>query len=166
MARAHFVKKAQKDYPEHGIVKGEPYYWWKFKNSPKRFSKTPPKASDLTQSEFKAAMSDIEERIAAIGGDSLEDLDTIKGERDELVDQLYDLANEQDEKFNNMPESLQGGSTGEMLESRRDECNSMAEELAAVDLEITKEEDMTDEDVKDAIEGAVSDLNNVSYNGE
>lgn len=166
MARAHFVQKARKDYPEHDIKKGESYYWWAFRYGGKHFSKTPPKASQLTQSEFLSAMADIEERIGAISGDSLEDLPNIQSERDELVDELYNLAQEQEDKKSNMPEGLQEGQTGELLQTRCDECNSMAEELAAVDLTIEKEEGMTDDEVKEAIEGAVSDLNGVSYSGE
>ena len=65
-----------------------------------------------------------------------------------------------------MPEGLQEGSTGELLQSRCDSCNEMAEELEAVDLNIEKEDEMTDDDVREAIENAVTDLQNVSYNGE
>ncbi len=46
MARAHFVKAAAKDHPEHGIKKGESYWWWAFRSaygSRKVYSKTQPK---------------------------------------------------------------------------------------------------------------------------
>jgi hypothetical protein len=52
MARAHFVKKARKAIPGTDIKKGDSYYWWKFRFGGKRTSKTAPKASQLTQSEF------------------------------------------------------------------------------------------------------------------
>lgn len=52
MASVTFVKKAMKDYPDHGIKKGESYYWWKFRFGGKHYSRTPPRQSQLTQSEF------------------------------------------------------------------------------------------------------------------
>ncbi len=42
MAKATFVKKAQKDYPEFGIKKGDSYWHWAFAFGPKYKSKTQP----------------------------------------------------------------------------------------------------------------------------
>ncbi len=52
MARAHFVKKARKDNPAAGIKAGDSYYWWKFRRGGKHYSKTAPRPSQLTQSEY------------------------------------------------------------------------------------------------------------------
>lgn len=73
MPRVHYVKKARKD---NGCVsKGESYYWWKFRYGSKCMSKKPPKASQLTQSEFLSTVYDINERIEECACDSLEDLE-------------------------------------------------------------------------------------------
>ena len=64
MARAKFVKAAAKDYPEHGIKKGESYYWWQLFKRPKQYSKTAPRQSQLTGSSFLSTVYSIEERIA------------------------------------------------------------------------------------------------------
>lgn len=51
MARVHFVKSARKAQPKNGIEKGDSYYWWQFYKSPKQFSKTRPKPSQLIASD-------------------------------------------------------------------------------------------------------------------
>jgi len=66
MARANFVKAAAKDYPEQGIKKGDSYYWWKFRHGGKRYSKTMPKQSQLTQSEFLSGVWSVEETLAEL----------------------------------------------------------------------------------------------------
>jgi hypothetical protein len=55
MARA-FSRVAGKDYPEHGIKKGDTYYFWSvgFRGR-KQMSKTPPRQSQLTGSKMSAA---------------------------------------------------------------------------------------------------------------
>lgn len=132
MPRVHHVEHAAKDHPDIGVKKGEPYYWWKFKNRVGNGtvvkSKTPPKASQLTRSEFASTWRSIEEQIEALPLDESlhEALQGIAGD-------LHALADEQDEKFNNMPEGLQQGSTGELLEQRRDAANEWADAIEALD---------------------------------
>ena len=99
MARATFVKAAAKDYPEHGIKKGEPYYWWKFRHDRDRISKTPPRPSQLTQSEYLGRVYGIQERIEdATADDSLRDL------AEELADELRELAVKNGEEFAACPD--------------------------------------------------------------
>jgi len=50
MPRVHFVKHARKD--NDLVKKGESYYWWKFRFTGKCMSKTPPRKSQLTESEY------------------------------------------------------------------------------------------------------------------
>lgn len=134
MTRAHFVKAAAKDYPKAGIKKGEPYYWWKFKqrygNSPRLMSKTRPRPSQLTQSEYLSQALSLQERI-----DDLEPNESMLGEVLSIIEDLRTLSDEQGEKFDNMPEGLQQGDTGQLLEQRRDACNDFADALEAVRLD-------------------------------
>lgn len=186
MARVHHVKAARKDYPDADIKKGESYYWWKFRYGGKRMQKTYPKQSQLTQSEFLGTIYDIQDRLEALGGD----IEEAKSERDAIVSELQDLASECEDRKSNMPDGLQEGPTGEMLQNRSDECNSMADELDGVDLDIENEFDEKDykrepneseEDfkkrVEDAeneaeteydqkVEDAIGELQGISYNGE
>jgi phage-related minor tail protein len=163
MARVHHVKKALKDYPDIGVKKGEPYYWWAFRFGGKHRSKTPPKASQLTQSEFLGAMADIEERIQGIADD---DLAAAKTEVEEIVSELESLASEQEDKLGNMPDGLQQGSTGELLQSRADTTNEMASELEGIDLDLEKEEGETDEEFAERVADAIGEVKNTSYGGE
>ena len=155
MPRVIHVQKAAKDYPDKGIKKGEAYYWWKFRYGPKMFSKTPPRQSQLTQSEFLGSMYDIEERIQDLNAAA--GFEAIESERDSIAEELRELAESQDEKLNNMPESLQQGSTGELLDERRQNAEEMADSLEGVELD----SEMDQEDM----ESAVDEMRQVSYNG-
>lgn len=166
MPKVNFVKKARKNYKEAGIKKGESYYWWKFRFGGKYMQKTAPRRSQLTQSDFLSAIYDIEDRISEIS--TLEEAQT---ERDEIVSELRDLASEQEDKLSNMPENLQSSPTAELLQNRADECNSFADELESVDLDIEEDEDIKDEEERrdnfnERADDAISELQNCSYNGE
>jgi len=137
MTRAIFVKKAQKDYPEHSIKKGESYYWWKFRFGGKHFSKTAPKASQLTQSGFLQTLYDIQERIEGVGVD--EDLDSFLTE---VKSDLESLRDECQSSLDNMPQHLQeSSSSGEMLTNRIDALGSFMDELDGISTDIDVDED-------------------------
>lgn len=131
MARTHFVKKARKAIRYAGIKKGDSYYWWKFRFGGKRVSKTPPKQSQLTQSDFWSAVFSAQETAA----ESVPEFDSLASVRDDLV---YDLQNIEDEtqgKFDNMPEGLQQGDTGQMLEERVSAIQDVISEIEGIDCE-------------------------------
>lgn len=69
MPRVHFVKKARKDVSNSDIKKGESYYWWKFRFGGKCVSRTPPKQSQLTQSDFLSQIYKIQDRISEMTTD-------------------------------------------------------------------------------------------------
>jgi hypothetical protein len=121
------TKKAAKDYPDAGIKKGESYYSWSMKvpsgggwYSAKRRSKTYPSRSQLTTSAFLGAVYAAQDSI-----DAADDPDVLRA----VAEEIRDLGTEQEEKFENMPEGLQQGSTGQLLEERRDGCESWADEI-------------------------------------
>lgn len=124
MPRVHFVKKAQKDYGD--IKRGESYYWWKFRYSEKSRSKTRPMPQQLTRSEFWSQVYDFQDEVRNIS-----DSDS----RDDITSRMRELADEQDEKRNNMPESLYDSPTGELLGNRQDSLNQWADELDELDLD-------------------------------
>lgn len=172
MARAHFVKKARNDNPSAGIKKGDSYYWWKFmqggRGGPKHYSKTPPKQSQLTQSEFLSQVYDLQDRIEALSVDTSSEngLADLQGEVQSIADDIRSLGEEQSDKVSNMPDSLQQGSIGEMLESRAESCEQWASDLEGVDLELEKEEGESDEDLQSRAEDALFEVQNISYEGE
>lgn len=139
MPRVNKVEKAAKDQPDHGIKKGDTYYWWKFRFGGKRVSKTFPKASQLTQSEYLSEIYSIHEDFADTEDGDLRDAIP------DLVDRIRECGEGCQERLDNMPEGLQQGSTGEMLQERIDCCESAADELEGLDFEELSDEELRDE---------------------
>src|SRR3990167_6691124 len=147
MPRVMIVKKAQKAQGECGkcnakIKKGDGYKWWKFRFGGRhvRCLKTEcaPRPSDLTQSEFYGTLYGIEESL----GTAIEDFRNggepadLAGTLNELAEELRQLGSECQDKLDNMPEGLQQGDTGQLLENRAQECESKADELESAASEI------------------------------
>jgi len=129
MPRVHHVKKARKDNP---VCKaGESYYWWKFAFGSKRYSLTRPRSSQLTQSEFYSELFLLKESLedTPVTGDDLRDW------REGAIGDLENLSSDCYDKRSNMPDSLQDSPTGELLENRACEVESLRSELENVDLE-------------------------------
>lgn len=120
-----FHRKARKDYPDNGIKKGDMYYNWDLKTGP-RSSRTyrqltPPKPQQLTTSEFLIASYDLAEQVATFDGDG-DDLEA-------LISEYESLRDETQEKFDNMPEGLQQGDSGQLLEERVGEVENIISQL-------------------------------------
>lgn len=157
MARANFVAKARKDIPGTDIKKGDSYYWWKFRHGGKHYSKTRPRPSQLTQSDFYSQVYGMQEEIEDVeANDGLPDF------VEDIASRLEDLASECEDKVQNMPEGLQQGSTAELLTERAEACRNAAEEFRALDLsewdenfdEPEREDDDTDETYEAKLEAA------------
>lgn len=118
MPKLNFVQSARKDNPV--AKKGESYYWWQFRNGGKRFSKNRPPRSALTQSPYLAQAYDLEDAFSDFswGGD----LEALQGEVQELADLSQD-------SLDNMPDALQDGPTGELLQERIDACEEAVSEI-------------------------------------
>lgn len=159
MPRVNTVKKARKSPGTCGkcgckIEVGQPYKHWSFRItsgksyiSSKRIrcmkTECAPKPSDLTQSEFWGAVNDLKDE--GFPGDSFSDLQSA---RDDIAGRLNELADEQQGKLDGMPEGLQQGSTGELIQERISALQDAASELESVDIpddleEITFEDDGT-----------------------
>lgn len=133
-------RTAAKDYPQHGIAKGEKYYYVSIKTGPRSSrvmrQKEPFRRSQLTQSEYLAALFDWEDEKAAIA-----DMDDAQ----EFADRIRELGEEQQGKFDNMPEGLQQGESGQLLEARANACEAAADEIESIiaDWETAKDEHET-----------------------
>lgn len=147
MAHATLVKAARKDYPEHGIKKGESYYWWSFRNprggsGGKYFSKTAPKPSQLTKSEFKSGLYAVEESLDDLSSTGYDSVESIQADFDSLKEELESLKSDTEDKLSNMPEGLQQGDTGQLLQSRIDELDSLIGEFEGLDFSEPEDEDL------------------------
>jgi len=177
MAKVHEVKHARKAIPSAGIKVGDPYFWWKFmvggRGGAKRVSKTYPRRSQTTQSEFYAAVYDLEDRLADMKAENYETTDDLKSDLEDIASEARALGEEQGEKFDNMPEGLRQGDTGQLLEERRDACEAWADELDAIEVEEVDEDAVatdlrtkakdagadapTDEEIAGAVKEAIRD---------
>ncbi len=146
MPRVTFVKAAQKDNPV--CSKGESYYWWKFRFGGKRYSLTPPRSSQLTQSAYYGAVRGMCEQIEDQFSAGL-DVEGIESVTSDIGSQLEELGCEARESLENMPEGLQQGATGELLEERATACEEAQGEVEGIDIDFQSELDEEDEEVTD-----------------
>lgn len=155
MPKVTHVKKARKANKAQGIKKGDSYYWWSVMiggRGHKRYSLTKPKPSQLTNSEFWGAVYGIQEDAEA----NPPDFENFESQRDDIVSQLEGIRDETQDKFDNMPDGLQQGDTGQMLEERVSAIDDVISELEGIDLDFD-EDDVTfdkEEDRERAIEAA------------
>lgn len=161
MAHATFVKSAQKDYPEQGIKKGESYYWWSFRFGGKHYSKTPPRPSQLINSPFLSAVAEIEERI---GEFSLAEGDDVASCIEDIKSDIENLRDDTQGSFDNMPEGLQQGDTGQLLQGRIDGLEEMLSSFDSIDTDI--EEGLKGDDLRTRLDEIVDDVQAISYGGE
>lgn len=166
MPKVHHIQHARKDYPAIGVKKGEPYYRWSIKlqrGGLVRMSKTPPKPSQLTVSEFYSTLYALQEQNEF---NKAQDFSELQSMRDEVVGELEQLRDEQQGKLDNMPEGLQQGSTGELLQERYDALDQAVDELNSVDIPETEEpeegdEDHDDEDHEDELQKVAAELDGI-----
>lgn len=133
--------------------KGETYYSWSFRYGGTHRSKTRPKASQLTQSDFLSRIYSITENQPDF--DSKEELTCWI---DETISELEELRDECEEKRENMPYQLQDSGTGETLQNRYDSVQEWIDELESL------KERCEDEDSEEDLMDLVSDIND--YQGE
>lgn len=132
MPKVHHIK-ANKDYPDEGIKKGEMYFKWSLKTGPRSGmtfrSKSHPRQSQLTTSDFWSTFYGISEQAE----DLIPSMDDVETERDNVVQELESLRDETQSRFDNMPDGLQQGETGQRLENRVSELESLIESINSVD---------------------------------
>lgn len=181
MARAQFVEKAKKPIYKHGkrveyvsqrgkragqtltkldrsqpedendeilINVGESYYTWCFYGGQPQYSKERPKPSQLTQNWFKQELYSIQEKIEEFEPEDVEDVATFI---DEIRDDAESLRDECQEHLDNMPEQLQDSDSGQTLQERIDNLDSVIGDIDNFDSEfeseIEKEDDESDDEL-------------------
>lgn len=139
MPRVNTVQKTKKARKcgkcGDSIEIGQPYRWWKFRYGGKyvRCMKPDcsPKPSDLTQSAFLGGMAEAEQSL----GDAVrqvqedQDLNSFAEELRGIASTVRELGEEAQSSLDNMPEGLQQGDTGQLLEQRASTCEEIADAL-------------------------------------
>lgn len=173
MARLNFVKKARKANKAAGIKKGDSYYWWKFRTGGrggiKRISKTRPRRSALTQSEFYGTMYDAEDDLAAALADFITEkisFNDLAASCEQAAEEVRRAGEECQEKYDNMPDGLQQGDTGQMLETRVRQCDEIADQLdnAATNVRDVEPEESAEAD--ESRQTAADEVEGISWDYE
>lgn len=133
-------KKAAKDYPEHGIKKGDLYYYTSLKTGPRSGkvlrSRTPFKQSQLTTSAFLGGWYAAQESW----DESVKDSNALRF----VAEDIRTLGEEAQSSFDNMPENLQMGETGQRLEERASRAEDVADQLETLSDELDELENPED----------------------
>ena len=149
MARVH-TAIAAKDYPDHGISKGDKYWHWTPYRQKRRLSKTPPRASQVESNDTKANLYSITEGLmdSVNMATTVEEIKTAVASAIEECDTVYDEFNE---KADNLEEGF-GHETQQSEEIRgwAEEVESWKNDLDSVDLE--PDEDNQDFDFQEMIQ--------------
>ena len=138
------------------INKGESYWTWSFMYGGTYYSKTQPKPSQLTSSEFLSTVYGIQEEIDEWNPSDVTDVEEFV---DDIKNRLEELRDETQDKLDNMPYQLQDADTGQLLQERIEALENALNEFECLD-ELEYEEP-TDEDVKERIaedEGIDTDI--------
>lgn len=141
---------------------GEIYYWWRTrmkgaKSGVTRCSMTRPKPSQLTMSDFWTLVFSLQESMAG----PFETSEDLEYTRNDWAQQARDIGQEQQDKLDNMPQQLQDGDTGQMLQDRVQACEDWADEIEAVD--IPSEDDFDNEDdFQNALADALAEIENIT----
>lgn len=152
MPRVHYIKKARKDNP--CCKAGESYYFWEFRYGGKRYSKTRPRQSQLTQSAYYGALYSLQEQIEDYSVHTADDLETLV---DDARSGLEELRDEQEEKIQNMSEhGLEYTPSGELVQERLDALENAISEIENIDLQA--DEDFNDEEMQEFLDNAKSEI--------
>ena len=154
MPQVHFVKSARKTNRALGIKKGDSYYWWKNrlpgqKAGTKRVSFSRPKPSQVCGNPFTSQVLAFAEQLEALVAE-----EGLADAIEAIASDIRQLADEQQEKYDNMPESLQSGPTGELLQEREEALNAWADELEAIEVDEDELEDALLEAQETAYQGS------------
>jgi len=161
MPKVHKVQRAQKPKPECDVKVGDTYYWWSNMVSGRgvrRCSKTYPTRSQLTMSEFWQDVYGIQDDMGRCSVETAEDLTV---ERDDWAQRARDVAQETQDKLDNMPDSLRDGDVGTLMQERIEAMEAWADDIENVDIpdrdDFDEGED-GDEEFQDALTDTISEI--------
>jgi hypothetical protein len=134
MPRVTYVKKARKDHPAGGIKKGDSYYWWKFRYGGKRFSRTPPRQSQLTNSDKLSRVYAAQESVEdAMGESALPD--DWRGAVEDAANEVREVGEEYQESCDNIRDQFTDSPTADECEEKAEACESVASEMDDIDFD-------------------------------
>lgn len=125
------------------INAGEGYWTWCFYGGEPIYSKTQPRQSQLTNNPFKRELYTIQESVEDF---SPEDPDEVGVFVEELISNLEELRDTCQESLDNIPEQLQEGNAGQILQERIENLDDVISNLESIDTEFSSELDESEKD--------------------
>lgn len=143
MAKVYVVNKSRKEFTcsrcHKPIPVGSSYVWGAIFHGPTiyRHKECGLQSWELSGSDFIKTCGTIQTYWKEDYGVTQESVDSIKGDLEELRDETQ-------EKFDNMPDGLQEGDTGMLLQERIEMLESVIDELDLIDA-VSMQEDIAEE---------------------
>ena len=120
-----------------------------------------PTRSQMTSSEFMSTLYDIEDSLAGL---SVENMEEAQGCIETMIGELEGLRDETEDKLGNIPDQLQEAPVGELLQGRVDSVEEMINELEDIETDI--DEELSEEEKEERKEEILQAIQDVCYNGE
>ena len=139
MGKVDFVKAARKNWTcqkcGKPIDKGTSYY-----RGEVNFGPTFIRCTECKLEPWEVTSSDYQRAIGRLVAKWQEEYSLDEDGRDQLIDDLEALQDEQQEKLDNMPEQLQDSVTGQLLQDRIDGLECAKDALSLIDIDDLKEQ--------------------------
>lgn len=132
-------------------IKPGELYWklsFRFGGTQIRAIEHPFKPSECTQSEFMGTLLGITETYNEELEGEYEDIESLEATKDALYGEVETLRDETQDKLDNMPEGLQSGDTGQLLQDRIDALDNVLSDLDCIDFDYEGLEEPTKESVQ------------------
>jgi flavin-binding protein dodecin len=135
-----FTAKAAKDYPDHGIVKGQTYFYWSNFRGPKQMSATRPRRSQITGSSKLAAVYAVEEALEDAVNEATTPEELVAA-LDDAISGAEDCVSEYEESISNLEEGFPNGCPAldetneakDSIEAWKDALESAKDAIEALD---------------------------------
>jgi hypothetical protein len=130
MARIYHVKKARKTKKKYGIKAGKPYWYSKVRRNGRfctLYFTSPPKPSQIMSPGFWRTITEIKEGLPIEIQEG--DFEALNMAIQEVTSALEELRDETQSSWDNLPESFQSSSQGDLLQERINAVEAVLEKI-------------------------------------
>lgn len=155
MARVQIIKKSRKENKcsRCGVIipVGSSYYKGEiaFSSTIVRCNGCKLETWEVTTSEYQLAVGQLVYRWR-------DNYSIMEGVNEDIASALEDIRDEMQDRLDNMPEGLQDGDVGQLLQERIDSLDSAIDDLNSIDID-TMKQDIADEFVSDCLSAEEAD---------
>ena len=158
LGKVTHVKKSRKEHKcgkcSKIIPVGSEYYKGELNFSPPII-----RCANCGLKSYEVTTSDYQFRVGRLQVDWSSDYDSATCDcQEEIAAELESIAEDIQERLDNMPEGLQEGDTGQLLQSRIDSCESVAQDISNIEVDEDAPEDVQEEERSDQIQMCLDEL--------